>query len=405
MKRLIKQVYFETLREKYHRGSKSTKGAILEQICSEVGCHRKHAIRLLRRASGIKRAIAKGVSKPKRGRKSKYDEPELFQTIRKLWRDTNWMGSKALKASIPAWLPYYETHYGELSVSTKEMLNEISPATIDRLLQNYKKSFGKGQCGTKPGTLLRNEIPIRAGIWDSEIPGFVEADTVAHCGNSLLGEFIWSLTLTDIATTWTEMRALCGKGSGGVLTQIKDIEEGLPFELLGFDCDNGSEFLNYHLLRYFGNKSVGKASAFQFTRSRPYHKGDNAHVEQKNYTHARQVLGYERLDFIELLNPINVLYSQELSLLRNHFYPSFKLKEKRLVNSRHRRIYDKPVTPYERVMTSPHVKDHDKEKLLVIHKSLDPFLLNKGLLKKQKEIQKLLEALKASRGKKVKVAK
>jgi len=405
MKILIKQVYFESLREKYHRGTKKTKSAILEQVCLEEGCHRKHAIRLLRRPSGIKKASVAARGKTKRGRKSKYDEPELCQTIRKLWRDTNWMGSKALKASIPAWLPYYEIHYGQLSENTRERLHEISPATIDRLLQHFKKSFGKGLCGTKPGTLLRNEIPIRAGVWDSEIPGFVEADTVAHCGNSLLGEFIWSLTLTDIATTWTEMRAIWGKGSGGVLTQIKDIEKGLPFELRGFDCDNGSEFLNYHLLRYFGNKSKGNSNTFQFTRSRPYHKGDNAHVEQKNYTHARQVLGYERLDFIELLNPINVLYSQELSLLRNHFYPSFKLKEKRLVHARHRRIYDKPVTPYQRVMTSPHVKDHDKEKLQLIHEGLDPIMLNKGLLKKQKEIQKLLEALKASRGDKVKVVK
>ena len=175
-------------------------------------------------------------------------------------------------------LGHYELEYGKLSEEAKSKLLTVSPATIDRLLKPYKiEHKRKGLCGTKPGSLLKNQIPIRTGNWDITKPGFCEADTVAHCGTSLSGDFVWSLTLTDIFSTWTENRAIWGKGSKDVVDQIKDIENKLPFELLGFDCDNGSEFLNYHLIRYVSDRP--KARMVQFTRSRPYHKDDNAHVE------------------------------------------------------------------------------------------------------------------------------
>jgi hypothetical protein len=392
MEKRIKRFYFESLARRYARSSKKVKGEILNDICTAEKCHRKHAIRLLKGVS-TKRDCQSG--KP-RGRPSKYDNPDFCKVLRQLWKATQWMGSKALKASIPEWLPFYERHHGDVGEATRQQLTKISAATIDRILKPIKASGGKGRCGTKPGTLLRNEIPIRAGVWDSTVPGFVEADTVAHCGTSLMGDFIWSLTITDIATTWTEMRALWGKGSSGVLSQIEDIEAHMPFELRGFDCDNGSEFLNNHLLRYFTEKPQTRSGVFQFTRSRPYHKGDNAHVEQKNYTHARQVLGYERLDFIELVAPINAMYSHELSLLRNHFYPSFKLKHKLLIKSRHRRVYDKPVTPYARVQLSAHVLKENKERLEALHRTLDPIKLQQSLTRKQKELQNLIRMLKDS---------
>ena len=181
--------------------------------------------------------------------------------------------------------------FGALEESLRSKLTSISAASIDRLLKPIRVQHPKGLSGTKPGTLLKNQIPIRTTHWDITLPGFMEADTVAHCGNSLAGDFVWSLTLTDILTGWTECRATWNKGSSGVLEQIKAIEQALPFKLRGFDCDNGSEFLNHHLLRYFSEHPVKPV----FTRSRPYKKNDNAHVEQKNWTHVRQLFGYERL--------------------------------------------------------------------------------------------------------------
>lgn len=158
------------------------------------------------------------------------------------------MRSKRLKAALALWLPYYEANYGSLELQLRKKLLALSRGTIDRLLKPIRIKYrGKGLSGTKPGSLLKNQIPIRADNWDIKTPGFMEADTVAHCGTSMAGDFIWSVTFTDILTGWTENRAIWNKGSQGVIAQVGDIEDKLPFELLGFDCDNGSEFLNHRL--------------------------------------------------------------------------------------------------------------------------------------------------------------
>ena len=201
------------------------------------------------------------------------------------------MCGKRLKSALPIWLPHYQKHYGELTGEVKKQLLMMSAASIDRMLKPLRVVNKRGLCGTKPGSLLRKQIPIKTEQWNEEHPGFVEADTVAHCGMSLAGDFVWSLTLTDIASTWTENRATWNKGSAGVIKQIQAIEKTLPFPLFCFDSDNGSEFLNYHLLTYFQNHP-GK-TPIQSTRSRPYKKNDNAHVEQKNWTHVRQLFGYD----------------------------------------------------------------------------------------------------------------
>ena len=169
--------------------------------------------------------------------------------LKRIWFASDQMCSKKLKAAIPLWLSFYETVYKALTPEVQDKLLTVSAATIDRVLKPVRVAHGrKGLSGTKPGTLLKNQIPIRTHSWDISQPGFMEADTVAHCGNSLAGDFVWSLTMTDIDTTWTENRATWSKGAEGVLAQIRDIEARLPFLLKGFDCDNGSEFLNYHLL-------------------------------------------------------------------------------------------------------------------------------------------------------------
>jgi hypothetical protein len=369
-----KHAYLEAIRKRYRKTKRADKGKILDEFCSVCNYQRKYAIRLLRRK------VSRTPRRP--GRPSRYNQPELLAVLRKIWLATDQMCSKRLVAAMPLWLPHYEVSFGVLEESVKSKLAGISSASIDRLLKPVRAQHPKGLSGTKPGTLLKNQIPIRTTHWDITLPGFMEADTVAHCGNSLAGDFVWSLTLTDILTGWTECRATWNKGSGGVLDQIKSIEQALPFELRGFDCDNGSEFLNYHLLRYFTDHP-DKPS---FTRSRPYKKNDNAHVEQKNWTHVRQLFGYERFDNLKLVKLMNALYANEWSQLQNHFCPTLKLKGKMRIGARYRKQYYPPETPYQRVLVCESVSDDEKSKLRILHETINPFDLRQKINAKLRTI-------------------
>ncbi len=274
-----KREYLEAIYLRYRRSSRKNKAVILDEFCAACGYHRKHAIRLLKKFT---RFIKQ--PKNKRGRLPLYNHCAIVKPLKQIWLSANLPCSKRLKAVLPLWLPGYVQEYGDLPIQVIEALLSMSPATIDRLLKPVRVKYkGRGRTTTKPGTLLRKQIPIKTNQWDESRPGFLEADTVAHCGTSMAGMFAFTIDCVDIATGWTEQRAVWGKGETEVLTQLKDIEVSLPFPLLGFDCDNGSEFLNYHLLRHFTERK----QPVQFTRSRAYHKDDNAHVEQKNWTHVR----------------------------------------------------------------------------------------------------------------------
>lgn len=262
-------------------------------------------------------------------------------------------------------------------------LLSISPATIDRFLKHTRIRYNKrGRATTKPGTLLRKKIPIKTNQWDESCPGFLEADTVAHCGDSLSGMFAYTIDFVDIATGWTEQRAVWGKGEAGVMEQIKNVEQSLPFPLLGFDSDNGSEFLNHHLLRHFTHRK----RPVQFTRSRPYHKDDNAHVEQKNWTHVRQRLGYQRLGNRKVVPLLNNLFTQEWRLFHNFFCPSVKLISKQRVASKTIKRYDGPKTPVQRILESEYVPDFTKHRLKEQLLKLNPFELRNAMEKKLKII-------------------
>ena len=374
-----KRDYLEAILPRYLKATKSEKGIILREYCAVCKYHRKHAIRLLNQQ---KRGPTKRL-----GRKPLYNSSEFLRALKRIWLDTDQMCSKKLVAAIPLWLPFYERTYGKLSSKTTRQLLSVSAATIDRLLAKARARIRpRGLGGTKPGSLLRNQIPIRTHNWDITQPGFVEADTVAHCGNSLAGNFIWSLTLTDINTSWTEARATWNNGATGVIEQIKNIQTKLPFELKGFDCDNGSEFINHHLLRYFTDHKPG----IKFTRSRPYKKNDNAHVEQKNWSFVRQLLGYDRLDNHKLVELINNLYANQWSLLQNHFCPTLKLIEKTRINSRYYKKYDSPKTPFQRLIDSNHISKKEKDNLRKQHQSLDPFLLKQLIERQLKEIFRMV---------------
>lgn len=375
-----RQAYLEAIRGRYREADRESKAVILDEFCKVCGYNRKYAIRLLNR----RRKRIKG----RPGRKPIYDLPELLKALKRIWLASDQMCSKKLVAAIPLWLPFYESTNGRISADIAQKLLAISPATIDRLLLPARvKRHKKGLGGTKPGRLLRNQIPIRTDNWDITQPGFMEADTVAHCGNSLLGDFIWSLTLTDIHSGWTECRATWNNGAHGVIEQIKDIERGLAFPLQGFDCDNGSEFLNHHLLRFF----TGREPKIKFTRSRPYKKNDNAHVEQKNWSFVRHLLGYDRLEDPQLVELINNLYSNEWSLYQNHFCPTFKLLEKMKIASKYKKKYESPKTPYQRLLNSIHIAPEKKEQLQACHQNLNPFILKNEIEEKLKEIFKLVK--------------
>jgi len=371
-----RQAYLEAIRSRYQIASRKEKATILDEFCSVCGYNRKYAIRLLGKKP-------KRVTRKRVGRRSIYNSPELLTALKRIWFASDQMCSKKLKAAIPLWLPFYAGHYEPLSEETIHQLLSVSAATMDRILNPVRvKQQHKGLSGTKPGSLLKNQIPIRTHHWDVSQPGFLEADTVAHCGNSLSGDFVWSLTMTDIQTTWTENRATWNKGSHEVLQQIQDIEEKLPFQIKGFDCDNGSEFLNHHLVRYF----TDRPRPAQFTRSRPYKKNDNAHVEQKNWSHVRQLFGYDRFGDPRLVSLMNDLYANEWSLYQNHFCPSMKLVEKQRINSRYRKKYDQLRTPYHRVLEAETISDETKEKLKGLHATLNPFILKQNIEQKLRVI-------------------
>ena len=374
-----RKAYLEAIRARYRRASRIKKTTILDEFCAVCGYHRKYALRLL---NAPFRRARKALAKP--GPASRYDTPELVEALRAIWMASDQLCSKRLKAALPLWLPFYQP---PLSAEARALLDTISAATIDRLLKPIRANIGrKGMSGTKPGTLLKKHIPIQAGAWDVTQPGFMEADTVAHCGDSLAGDFVWSLTMTDICTGWTECRATWNKGADGVMTQIKAIQKALPFPIKGFDCDNGSEFLNWHLLRYFQTHE----QPIKFTRSRPYHSNDNAHVEQKNWSHVRQLFGYERFGNPGMVKLMNDLYANEFSLLANFFQPTQKLASKAREGSKWVRKHSTPKTPAQRLLEHPDIADYLKAKLQDQLDALNPFQLQQRIQRKLKAIFHLL---------------
>jgi hypothetical protein len=361
-----KREYLLAIWERYQRVGRRFKSKILDEFCAVCGYTRKYAIDLLSHKRRRRRR--------KPGPRRRYDG-EVLEPLKVIWQAAEQLCSKRLKAALPLWLPFYEQERGPLAEPVRQKLLQISAASIDRLLKKERAHYrGKGLCGTRPGGLLKHQIPIRTDNDDVDRPGFLEADTVAHCGNSLSGDFIWSITFTDIFCQWTENRATWNKGAEGVLGQVKDVEANLPFELLGFDVDNGSEFLCFHLWRYL----LDRSRPVPLTRSRPYRKNDQAHVEQKNWTHVRQLLGYQRLEQPELVPLINELY-RTWGLLHNFFCPNLKLLSKTRKGAKTIRKYSPPQTPYQRLLETQHLNQEQKQKLQNQFQQLNPLQLKREI--------------------------
>jgi hypothetical protein len=381
-----KREYLAKMRWRYaHARGRRYKSRLIEELVAVCGYSRKHAIKLLKRRRGP-RVLKRSGPKP-------IYQDEVRAVLKRVWFASDQLCGKRLKAALPQWLPHYEKEYGALGEWLKARLGAISAASIDRVLAPVRaKARPKGRGGTKPGRWLKNQIPLQTDQWDERRAGFMEADTVAHCGDSLEGDFIWSLCFTDLASGWTELRAVWNRGAHGVVEAVCEMEQKLPFSLLGFDCDNGSEFLNHHLWRYFAKRK----EPVLFTRSRPYHKNDNAHVEQKNWTHVRCLLGYERLEKVELIEPINALYRDAWALYHNHFCPSMKLVEKRREGARQIKRHDQPRTPYQRLMQSGLLDAQKRAALEHQHAALNPFALKRRIEAGLKEIQRAVRAGKRS---------
>jgi hypothetical protein len=366
--------YTEVIAQRYKRSCYKTKNELLNEYCKVTGHHRKHCIRKLNNFKFFQKP-----KKNKRGRKSIYKKSGLIKVLKKIWLTANLPCSKLLKGLLPDWLPHYETTFETIEPTTLNLIEKISPATIDRILKPVRSHFNKkGRSCTKPGSLLRHQIPIGTDQWNQFIPGFLEADTVHHCGESVVGQYAITVNYTDLATGWTEQRAVWGKGEQGVLNQTEDVEHSLPFDLLGFDSDNGGEFINEHLFKYMTGRN---SRPVQFTRSRPYKKDDNAHIEQKNWTHIRQWLGYNRFDNPSVVPLLNELYKSEWRLYHNFFIPSVKLIDKKRVHSKIIKKFDKPKTPYQRILEadSSIISDAKKEQLRTLKATLNPFVLRKAM--------------------------
>ena len=373
-----KKEYTKQIKTRYKNSTKQAKGLILDEFCKVCNYNRKYAIRILN--SNFTPSHKNNVSK--RGHKKQYTDPLIKQILWDICVATNLPCSKRLKAILPLWLPHYDY---EVPEQVYLQLISISPATIDRIMKPDRDKLPKrGLSTTKPGSLLKKHIPVKTEQWNETVPGFIEVDAVAHCYNSTAGMFAYTINSVDIATQWTEQRAVWGKGEQGVLNAIKNIEISLPFELKGFDCDNGSEFLNWHLYRYF----VQREKPVRFTRSRPYRKNDNAHIEGKNWTHIRQYLGYKRLDKIEWVQQLNELYTTEWKLYFNFFIPSVKLQEKVRIGSKTIKKYDQPKTPFQRILESTNVSKSIKLELKKEYEKLNPFLLQRKMVAKIKTIIK-----------------
>ena len=378
MSNSAKKEYVEAVKKRYFASCKKEKTHILDELCENCKLNRKYAIRLI---------YKKGTNnKHKTGRPKKYSSQAILDFLKDLWVLTNLACSERLKAAIPLWLPHYRLHRNNhLTEEDVKLLLEISPSTIKRLLRRNRPKYKKlGLSTTKPGSLLKKQVPIKVNQWDETKPGFIEADTVAHCGSSVSGQFAYTLNVVDIATGWTEQRALWGKGKKGVFEALKSIRKALPFKVLGFDCDNGGELLNYMLLEYF----TYQKNPVQYTRSREYRKNDNAHIEEKNWTHVRQFIGYQRFDRIETVDLLNDLYLNEWRLYLNFFLPSFKLIDKKRDGSRIIKRFSQPLTPYQRLINSPFIKPSRKIRLTRTFKSLDPYDLQMKLKNKINNILK-----------------
>jgi hypothetical protein len=369
---------------RYQRSSKKQKGVILAELVQLTEYSRVYARRILRQHGQRTKSPPQAPPGRSARRRAPYYDEQVQIALLKIWRIMDYICGKRLRAALPELVTVLERH-NELCCdrATREKLLRVSAATIDRLLRvERRKHQLRSKARTKPGTLLKHQIPIRTfAEWDEQQPGFAEIDLVGHDGGMAAGEYCQTLDLVDVATTWTETRAVRNKAQVRVFAALQKVRKDLPFALLGLDSDNGSEFINDELLRYCRNEKI------TFTRSRPYRKNDNCYVEQKNYSIVRRAVGYARYDTDEQCELLNELYSY-LRLYTNFFLPTMKLKSKERNGSRVKKYYDQPLTPYQRVLEAKLVSKAAKDRLRAKYVTLNPAALKRKIERLQQRLAK-----------------
>lgn len=359
---------------RYLRANKEAKKRILDEYCANTGYHRKHAIRKLKEYQLTHGIRWKKPGKHSRKRGKVYDI-RVEAALATLWNAYDRICAERIHPNIGEMVQKLSA-FGVLKLDpiTEAKVTHISLGTLKRLLRRvrereYKKIHGT----TKPGTLLKSQIPVRVGEWDEKRPGFEEMDLVAHCGDSSGGDFAHTLNTTDIHTQWFEAEAVLGKAQERVFKAVQQIQRRLPFDLLGIDSDNDGSFINHQMYRYCLEEKI------TFTRSRPYKKNDNAHIEQKNWTCVRKVFGYMRIDTEKQVVRMNELFRGPLRFYINFFLPSMKCVEKKRIGSKVIKTYDKARTPYQRVLESPEISEKTKDGLSTLYNQLNPVALKREI--------------------------
>lgn len=378
-----KKELLKTIKPRYLKADKKGKTSILNEFCTNTGYHRKYASTILQARYEHNRIERTG----RKARAKKYTFKTMSVVI-KVWELLEYPCGQRLKPVL--WSTAQSMirfgHLSNLDNFTINQLKNISVETLNRRLSKEReiRKLNRNRGTTRHGSLLKSSIPIRITDWDTSKVGFMEMDTVAHNGGEPSGEFIYSLDMVEIYSGWSEQIAVLGKGERGVVKAVDNVSQIVPFRMKGVDSDGGSEFINWHMVKYCDTNNI------YFTKSRPYMKNDNAYVEQKNYTHIRKWLGYSRYDNQRQLELINDLYSNELRLFNNFFRPVMKIKSKEKVNnSVCKKIYDTAKTPYQRLVESKQLTKNAEAKLKKMYLSLDPVMLKKQINKKIKIIKKL----------------
>lgn len=362
-----KHEILKAVRPRYRKADRQEKRRILDEFVAITGYHRKYAIHLLNHGAPHK-------SNQHRHRRRTYTSAVLA-VLTSIWETLDRPCGTRLKPYLPEIVAVLERQQElVLDPETKTLLLRMSRATIDRLLGEARRLPRQRTRGTtKPGSLLKNCIPVQVYTpWDEQAPGFIEIDLVAHGGDSGSGEFLFTLNTVDIATGWTETVAIANKGQAATFAGLLQIRERLPMPLLGIDSDNGAEFINAHLLRYCQQEQI------TFTRCRPYKKNDQAHIEQKNWSVVRRVVGYDRYESAQALEQLQDLY-QVLRLYHNFFQPVMKLIGKERVGARVKKQYDEAQTPYQRILEAEEVSQTIKDELHQTYLTLNPVSLRRQI--------------------------
>jgi hypothetical protein len=374
-----KRELLEVLRPRYLKANKVEKQKMLDEFTSATGYHRKHAIRILKNQVQVQNHLKRKT----KTYKTIY-QGEVVQALEQIWEICGHICSKRLQPYLPEAIKVLERHKEiELSKETKGLLLKISSASIDRCLRPIRCKSPRGLSTTKPGSLLKNLIPVQTfTAWDEDQPGFMEIDLVAHCGNTTEGQYLNTLTCTDICTGWTDVTALAHRSQQTVSAAIHHMRQRLPFPLLGIDSDNGSEFINDTLYRYCLGERI------TFTRSRPYKKNDQAHVEQKNWSVVRHTVGYDRWETDQEFSILESIHA-ELRFYINFFQPSFKLIAKERIGNKTIKRYDIAKTPYQRVLERKDISLETKARLMNLYLQLNPAELRRSIDQKTAKLWKL----------------